>query len=112
MAKTRSQNVKAIQKSNLNKRSAIHKNDSMKRAKNVTVQLSRINLSDFDRKTVAHCSIQLARKDFKTHGEFWKIHLKKICSLHGIFNSHLLLWLWILFTGEQSARRIVRMSTK
>lgn len=72
MTITRSQKLKTIQKSTLNKKSAILDDEFIKRAKGITVRLNRINLADFDRKRVAYCSIQLDRKDFNLDGELRK----------------------------------------
>lgn len=69
MAKTRSQKLKTIQKTILNKKTADLSNEFVNRAKSVIVRLNRINLADFDHKKVAHCSIQLHRNDFKPDGE-------------------------------------------
>lgn len=69
MTKTRSQKLKTVQKTILNKKSAKLSDDFVNRAKSVMVRLDRINLADFDRKRVAYCSIQLDQDDFKPEGE-------------------------------------------
>lgn len=69
MTKTRSHKLKNVQKTILNQKILKLDGKLVKRAIGVTVRLDKINFTDFDRKRVAHCSIQLDRKKFKWEGE-------------------------------------------
>lgn len=78
ITKVQSQKLKLVQQTALNKKGAKINDEFVNRAKRVMVRLNRINLADFDRKRVAHCSIQLDRKDFKPDGEFENKNRTKI----------------------------------
>lgn len=69
MTKTRSHKLKNVQKTILNQKILKFDEKWVKRAMGVTVSLDKINFTDFDRKRVAYCSIQLDRKEFKWEGE-------------------------------------------